>query len=448
MSISFSKSIRVTRAYERRWLSPAEAFATAKTRRARSPRSGWGLALALSCAVACSNEHPTNNGASPQPLGAPVRETGSASQPSAARVPPLEVDAAAPVSRTSPSPTSEAVQLLRVERYGAQDTARIVVYLSQPTDYRAGVLEPGDGRGPRLYLDIVNARYEGPARHVVGGIVEQVRLGQHEDRVRVVLDLREEVTKQIFYLPEPFRLVIDLAVQQRQPVPRRHDPAKIRRVVLDPGHGGHDPGAVGYGGLQEKDVALDVAFRAAPLIARELDIDALLTRDGDEYVPLDERVARANAFGADLFISIHCNASPSRDSHGVMTFVLDRSADALAGQVAARENAASQEASDRLAHAMRQVMDAGTLRQSLRFGALLQRASMASLEPHYPEVVDGGVRRAGFYVLAGARMPAVLFEASFISNPLEELRLESGDYRQKLADSIVNAIRAYRTGVD
>lgn len=406
------------------------------------------LLAALWCVTACSNEPRVGNG-SPSPEGEAIGATGVTTAE-----PPVNAELAADAGPAGPIPalpspsTTDGVELLRVERYGAQDTARIVVYLSQPADYRVGELERGSGQGPRLYLDIANATYQGPARHVVGGIVEQVRLGQHEGHVRLVLDLRQEVSQQVFYLPEPFRLIIDLAAQQRRASPRRHDPKRIRRVVLDPGHGGHDPGAIGYGGLREKDVALDVAFRAAPLIARELDIDALLTRDGDEYVPLDERVARANAFGADLFISIHCNASPSRDSHGVMTFVLDRSVDALAGQVAARENAASREASDRLAHAMRQVMDAGTLRQSLRFGSLLQRASMASLSPHYPEVVDGGVRRAGFYVLAGARMPAVLFEASFISNPTEELRLESGDYRQKLADAIVNALRAYRSGVE
>ncbi len=443
MEASFSKSVGVNRANERRWL-PSSGAARHSTGSPSARNRRWlaPLLLWLSGVVACSNEPRASDGPRPPPAKAIVSVRVPAADP-----PAVDAGSTGPEAAPSP-PLADGVELLRVERYGAQDTARIVVYLSQPADYRVGELERGAAQGPRLYLDIAKASYQGPARHVVGGIVEQVQLGQHEDHVRLVLDLRQEVSKQVFYLPEPFRLIIDLAAQQRRATPRRHDPARIRRVVLDPGHGGHDPGAIGYGGLREKDVALDVAFRAAPLIARELNVDALLTRDGDEYVPLDERVARANAFGADLFISIHCNASPSRDSHGVMTFVLDRSVDALAGQVAARENAASREASDRLANAMRQVMDAGTLRQSLRFGSLLQRASMASLSPHYPEVIDGGVRRAGFYVLAGARMPAVLFEASFISNPTEELRLESGDYRQKLADAIVNAIRAYRDGVN
>src|SRR5207247_5948670 len=124
--------------------------------------------------------------------------------------------------------------------------------------------------------------------------------------------------------PEPFRLVID--VFKEPPIaeaPTQPGARRVRRVVLDPGHGGHDPGAIGAGGLREKDVALDVAHRAAPLVARELGISTLLTRDSDVSVPLDERVARANAFGADLFVSIHCNASEQGGGRGVMTFVLD-----------------------------------------------------------------------------------------------------------------------------
>jgi N-acetylmuramoyl-L-alanine amidase len=220
----------------------------------------------------------------------------------------------------------------------------------------------------------------------------------------------------------------------------------MRRVVLDPGHGGHDPGAVGPSGLREKDVALDIAHRAAPLIASELGLSTLLTRDTDTFIPLDERVARANAFGADLFVSLHCNASEHREGRGVMTFVLDASRDDLAARVAARENFASQQAGAELAAAISKVLDPVTVERSSHFAGLLQRSAMASARDRYPSLIDGGVRRAGFYVLAGAQMPAVLFEASFISNPTEELRLNTHDYRQRMADALVNAIRAYREG--
>jgi N-acetylmuramoyl-L-alanine amidase len=221
----------------------------------------------------------------------------------------------------------------------------------------------------------------------------------------------------------------------------------VKRVVLDPGHGGHDPGAVGPSGLREKDVTLDLAHRAAPLLARELGISTLLTRDTDDFVPLIERAARANAFQADLFISIHCNASEQAGGSGIMTFILDESKDALASSIAARENAASQAAAAELANVMSRVLGVGSVQQSLHFAELLQRSAMASVKQRYPGVRDQGVRRAGFYVLAGAQMPSVLYEASFISNPNGEVRLNTGDFRQKMADAIANAVRAYRDGL-
>jgi N-acetylmuramoyl-L-alanine amidase len=240
--------------------------------------------------------------------------------------------------------------------------------------------------------------------------------------------------------------VIDVSRASSTLGPRKKD-REIQRVVLDPGHGGHDPGATGLQGLREKDVVLDIAHRAAPLIARELGISTLLTRDLDAFVPLDERVARANAFAADLFISIHCNANETHSGRGVMTFVLDNAADASAATVAARENAASLAASAELASAMGRMADARVSAASVHFAELVQKASISAMQPRYPDIRDGGVHRAGFYVLAGARMPAVLFEASFISHPIDEQRLNTPDYRQKLADGLVNAIRAYRDGL-
>jgi N-acetylmuramoyl-L-alanine amidase len=224
-------------------------------------------------------------------------------------------------------------------------------------------------------------------------------------------------------------------------------PRVIERIVIDPGHGGYDPGAVGSHGLREKDVTLDIAHRAAPIIARELGVSTLLTRDTDTFVALDERTARANAFRADLFVSVHCNAAERSGSDGVMTFVLDTSSDAAASRMAALENAASDAAAKELASSFSRVQDEGLLSRSLHFADLLQRSTVASLAPQYGPVQNQGVRRAGFYVLAGAHMPAVLFEVSFISNPNGEVRLNTSDYRQKLADALVNAIRAFRDGL-
>lgn len=339
------------------------------------------------------------------------------------------------------------VRITRIEKYGAKDAARVVVFINQPATFDVGFIGRQDGRGPRLYVDVDKAKYKGALEMNVGGLVERVRIGKHKSATRVVLDLTTDVYRKVFYLPEPFRLVIDVSKTPPQQLAQGAEASRtIHRVVLDPGHGGHDPGAIGPSGLREKDVTLDIAHRAAPLIARELGVATLLTRDSDDFIPLDERAARANAFKADLFVSIHCNASEDENGHGVMTFVLDESRDQGALRVAARENAASPAAAAELANALSQVADASSTARSVHFAELLQRAASASLQPKSQNVSDHGVKRAGFYVLAGARMPAVLFETSFISNPVEESRLNTGDYRQKLADSVVNAIRAYREG--
>ncbi|HEY3666771.1 MAG TPA: N-acetylmuramoyl-L-alanine amidase [Polyangiaceae bacterium] len=349
---------------------------------------------------------------------------------------------------TLSSPRGPA-RVTKIERYGAPDAARVVVYVTQPSTYKVGFLEQGS-QNPRLFVDIDGASYQGAKSFDVGGLVARVRVGAEPSHTRVVLDLTAAAYRKVFYVPEPFRLVID--VSKDAPTVRAEDaahggPRQIHRVVLDPGHGGHDPGASGPSGLREKDVTLDIAHRAAPLIARELGISTLLTRDSDDYVALDERTARANAFQADLFVSIHCNSSEDGAGRGVMTFVLDDSRDPTSTRVAARENDSSAAAAAELAGALTRGEGGQSPGRSNHFAELLQRAAIASLSPSYGDIPDSGIRRAGFYVLAGARMPAVLFETSFISNPVGETRFNTGDFRQKIADAIVNAIRAYRDGL-
>jgi N-acetylmuramoyl-L-alanine amidase len=362
--------------------------------------------------------------------------------------PPVAVEATASSQATpslpsaqAPSGAVSAATLTHIERYSAKDAARVVVFVSKPVRFEVGSLEAASTTGgPRLFVDLRGANYLGPSSLGAEGLLTRVRAAAGPDGTRVVLDLSGVAEHHVFYVPEPFRLVIDVAKQSARPS------RDVRRVVLDPGHGGHDPGATGPTGLREKDVALDIAHRAAPLIARELGISTLLTRDTDVFVPLEERTARANGFGADLFISIHCNATERSGSSGVMTFVLDDSKDQLASRIAAMENSASAEATDELARAMSRSGDRLSDARASEFAGLLQRAAMASLSPSYPDVPDGGVKRAGFYVLAGARMPAVLFETSFISSARDETRFNTGDFRQKLADAIVYAIRAYKEG--
>jgi N-acetylmuramoyl-L-alanine amidase len=315
---------------------------------------------------------------------------------------------------------------------------------------------PADGAAKRLYVDLPGAIYSGPAAFELKGLLRRVHVVRAGSGVRVALELSEAGQHSVFFLPQPFRVVIDVArpagASKERPPPQRprvsaggHHERPVRRIALDPGHGGSEPGATGPRGIREKDIVLDIAHRAAPLLARELGVSTLLTRDTDDRVPLEERVAKANAFGADLFLSIHCNADPSRTARGVISFVLDGSHDRRSQSLLERENAAPSSGAE-FQRFLEQFDDRLAAAHSHTFARLLQRSALASLLPGYPDVIDGGVRGAGFYVLAGARMPAVLFETSFVSNELEGTRLGTARYRQKLADAIVNAVRAYKAG--
>jgi N-acetylmuramoyl-L-alanine amidase len=338
-----------------------------------------------------------------------------------------------------------APRVLRIEQWTGQEAARVVVHLDRAARFRVGDVASSGGRGARTYVDLDGVELGGPTREMpVGGIVSRIVAEATSTGSRVALDLTGPAYRRVFHLLEPYRVVLDIA---RQPPGSgaKGSGRAVSRVVLDPGHGGTDPGATGPTGLKEKDVTLAVAHRVAPVLARS-GIEVTLTRDDDRNVTLEERTARANSFGADLFVSIHCNAAENRTRRGVETYILDTTTSDMAGRVAARENATSQAASNEVAQLLASMRMADQSTRSTRLSELLQRSAIASLGPKYPDTVDGGIHRAGFYVLVGARMPAVLFETSYISNPVEEQRLGSEDYQDRLADALANALKAYKEG--
>jgi N-acetylmuramoyl-L-alanine amidase len=351
-----------------------------------------------------------------------------------------------------PGPETKAgpSKIEAIETFSSRDAARVVIHLTSPGLYEVGALAADGEHGPRLYVDLAKTkRGKAEREKETDGLVRRVRVGVHHDKTRVVLDLSQQAYKRVFYLPEPFRIVMDISTTAPRVEGTKGEavgPRQVRRVVLDPGHGGNDPGAIGPGGLREKDVTLDIAHRVAPILSREMGIVTMLTRDDDRYVALEERAARANAFHADLFVSIHCNAAEDPSHRGVQTFVLAGAKDDAAQRLAARENAASTAAGHQVGAMLAELQVESVSRQSWQLATLLQRATISSLSESYGAVPDGGVRSAAFFVLLGAQMPAVLFEVSFVSNPQEETRLATADYRQKLADGVANAIRAYRDG--
>lgn len=338
-----------------------------------------------------------------------------------------------------------APRITRIEQWTGTEGARVVVHLDRAARFRPADSPSANGRGARTYVELDGVELGGAARETaLGGIVSRIVAEPTSTGSRVALDLNGPAYRRVFTLLEPFRVVIDIARQPPGAGPSGKG-RSVARVVLDPGHGGNDPGATGPTGLKEKDVTLAIAHKVAPVLARN-GVEITLTRDDDRYVTLEERTARANAFGADLFVSIHCNAAENKARKGVETYVLDTTASETAGKVAARENGASAGASNEVAQLLASMRLADQATRSTRLAELLQRSGIASLGGQYEGVTDGGVHRAGFYVLVGARMPAVLFETSYISNGIEEQRLGSADYQQRLADAIANAIKAYREG--
>jgi len=215
-----------------------------------------------------------------------------------------------------------------------------------------------------------------------------------------------------------------------------------RRIVIDAGHGGHDPGTIGRGGLQEKDLVLDVALRLERLVRAELGAEVVLTRSTDVYVPLEERTAIANSRGADLFLSIHANASRNPSARGIETYFLNFAQNPHAEAVAARENAISAATLKDLQHLVKAITLNSKIDESRDFAASVQEAMVKDLRAHHP-VPDRGVHTAPFYVLIGASMPSVLAEIAFVSNPEDEKRLRTARYRDLVARALSRGVRTY-----
>jgi N-acetylmuramoyl-L-alanine amidase len=220
----------------------------------------------------------------------------------------------------------------------------------------------------------------------------------------------------------------------------------VSRIVIDPGHGGHDSGATADG-ITEAELVLDVALRLEKLLRQVPGVTVILTRRTDDFVPLSERTALANRENADLFLSIHANASPTPDGRGVETYFLNFANNLSAAAVATRENAASGQAMGALPDFVKAIALNNKLNESRDLAGEVQRALVERLRGTNKNIKDLGVKQAPFVVLIGAAMPSVLTEISFITNPQEAKLLRTQAYRQRIAESILNAIRRYQTSL-
>jgi len=359
--------------------------------------------------------------------------------------------------------------VVEVRHWSYDRYTRVVVELTRPasSEVRRLASDPAALRPERLYVDLpgiwVGRRYVQPIR-VGDGLLRGVRLGQNTlDTARLVIDLERYQRHRVMRLASPDRVVIDVfapapgppGAPPAGPTPRREDergaqlPLDVRgvqTVVLDPGHGGSDPGAIGYGGLQEKNVTLNLARRLRPKLESR-GFRVVLTREADRTLSLEERTALAAGSGGDLFVSLHANASPRRVVRGIETYYLDASNERQSLRVAARENGVSPAEFDRSDRTLVRLRLAETSEYSSLLARLVQRSVVAGVRQRHSGVEDLGVKKGPFYVLFLSSMPSILVETGFISHRDEARRLRSTPYLDDMAEAVAQALSDYRTRV-
>lgn len=371
------------------------------------------------------------------------------------------------------APGAKPATVQEVRHWSASDYTRVVIDTVVPVSFKKGYL-PADWSKhlpERIYLDLKPARIGKKLKDNISiqdGLLKGVRVAQfNRSTVRVVFDLGKTHKTKIFYLEDPFRVVVDAfgenyfqkasCLSRSSKIPKKTKGELkdngislaqqlslcVKRVVIDAGHGGKDPGAIGPTGLREKDVVLKIAKKVASRLKKDLGCQVVLTRKKDRFLPLTQRTAIANARKADIFVSIHANAAPNRRASGVETYFLNFALDEEAMRVAARENATSTKRIGDLKNILSDIMKNTKVDESSRLADYIQKEVVRNLRKRYSNVKSKGVKQAPFFVLIGARMPSVLVEVSFISNRKEEKRLKSNRYLDRVAEGIVNGIKSY-----
>jgi N-acetylmuramoyl-L-alanine amidase len=352
----------------------------------------------------------------------------------------------------STAASGDAVELKGIRHWVTSESVRIAIDISGSVEFTKGRLTNPE----RLYCDLKNIKLKNGLQTnypFAEGLVKTVRISQYNaNTVRIVFDLRKaDYDYKISSLEDPPRLIIDFFPKgtDEKKIDAKADMFLLKRVVvLDAGHGGHDPGAVGFKGLYEKDVVLDIVRKMRDIMTSEYPLyEVILTRDSDVFIPLDERAAVANKKGAELFVSVHANASPNRQARGIETYLLNWTNDEESMRVAARENAISlkkmKQVQNELGFILASLERESKRDESVKLAGHIQNSLTSTITQQYHEVSNLGVKQALFYVLVGAKMPSSLVEVSFISNPEEEKLLSDESYRQKIAYSIVAGIHAY-----
>ncbi len=379
-------------------------------------------------------------------------------------------------SRTVKKKYSGPKSTIKGLRHGSLPTrTRIVIDTDKAVEFKYGLLKKNrrQHKNKRLYIDLKKSTLGNNVREKIeldDVRVESIRTGYYTpDVVRVAIDLKAYKDYKIFALRSPARVVIDIwgksssnkytessdtSGDHSQSVTNiisssgiditKQFALGVKRIVIDPGHGGNDKGAPGYTkGTYEKDIVLSIGKKLAKKIKKELKCEVILTRSTDKFISLEERTRIANRNKADLFISIHTNASRSKRAYGIETYFLNLAKDKTSVSVAARENATTEKSIGDLQTILNSLMKNTKITESSKLAKYVQHSLYNNIRKKYTRIKNKGVKQAPFYVLLGARMPSILVETSFISNKRECNRLKASAYQDRICDSIVDGIQKY-----
>jgi N-acetylmuramoyl-L-alanine amidase len=384
---------------------------------------------------------------------------------------PTNSTADAGAGSVTPQEHSKLPRVTGIRHWSSDDSSTVVLDLEDQVQYEAHRLASPD----RIYFDLhdtsLAAAFDGKTIDVGDSLLARVRVSQPVSGVtRVVLETKGKPEFSVSLEPNPYRLVVQVwklgtnpktqvdlfpgaapAEQQKLaivvPAPTRED-LQLRarvpkmRIVVDAGHGGWDLGTVGRRGLLEKDVVLEIAQRLGKLLESRLSADVILTRNDDNYIPLDERAGRANQSQADLFISVHANYSDLPSARGVETYYTNF----FAARNAKDKDFETRDP-DHAKNSRAAVLSAAELHekieQSRRLAASVQRSLYGTLSVQNPGLRDRGVKEASYVVLTETAMPGILAEVSFVSSPTDEQKLRSDGYREQIAEALYKGIARY-----
>ncbi len=412
--------------------------------------------------------------------GSAVAATVPASSSARTTEPAVQASLSSPVTSPSrsASPNSDGARLTQVRYWSSDDYTRVVLDVDSEVAYSHRLLNPDPDLGTphRLLIDLQGTVLgpEAPGQlHVADGILRQVRTGQNQPQVsRVVLDIQRLEDFRVFTLEGPFRIVVDISgakskvlagAQPSAPAGQSHPQISSRpgdvagslieqlgltvsTIMIDPGHGGKDPGAVAHG-FKEKDINL----RMSKILGRMLEekgFRVLYTRTKDVFIPLEERTAMANAQKADLFLSVHANAHPNPNMKGFEIYSLNLARNQDAVRVAARENAVSSKKISDLQLILTDLMLNSKITESRELATKIHGNTINGMRRTHPSLADRGVREAPFYVLMGAKMPAVLIEMGYLTNREEARLLNTDAYLRTLATNLLQGVLAYRDHIE